>query len=70
MLTAYVVAWDVRAAVRGHETLSAACWRGVCNPRTRGATVAAVVYLAAHLLHVIPDRVDPLRRLDLCLPTS
>jgi hypothetical protein len=59
-LAGYVVAFDVLS----QETLSAAFTTAVTCPRRRPWVVASTAYLVLHLYHGIPDRYDPLRRLD------
>jgi hypothetical protein len=62
-VTAVVAAYEIAASSRRHdwELLSEACDRY----RTRHPVVVsgAIVYLAAHLTRVMPDRIDPLHRI-------
>ncbi len=60
LLAGFVTAWDVFA----EETLSTAFWRAVRSPRKRWVVIAAWAYITVHLFHLIPEKVDPLRRLD------
>jgi len=61
LLAWFVTAWDVFA----EETLSTAFWRAVRNPRKRWLVIVLWAYVTAHLFHLLPQRFDPLRRLDL-----
>lgn len=58
VLAGYVAWWDLTQP----ETLSAAFWRGVIGRRRR-LVVATWAYLTAHLFHLIPGWLDPLRLL-------
>jgi hypothetical protein len=63
-LLAYVVAADAHAALTGRETLSTAWWRAVQHPRRRWPVTLIWAYLTGHLFHLVPERFDPLRRLE------
>lgn len=55
-----VLAYDV--AAKSDELLSQACDRYLVTHPV--ITRAAVLYVAAHLLNVVPNRFDPLHRLS------
>jgi hypothetical protein len=60
-IAGFVIVFDVLS----QETLSAAFTTAVMCPRRRPWVVASTAYLLLHLYHGIPDRYDPLRRLDM-----
>lgn len=49
-LAAYIIAWDIVAAHRGHETLSAAFWRGMSSRRTAVIVIGLTASVNKHLL--------------------
>lgn len=61
ILATFVTAWDVFA----DETLSTAFWRAMQDPKKRWPVIVAWLYITVHLFHILPDRFDPLRRLDM-----
>jgi len=58
VLAGYVAWWDLTRP----ETLSSAFWRGVLG-RHRRLVVGGWAYLTAHLFHLLPAWLDPLRLL-------
>lgn len=58
LLFAFVAWWDLTRP----ETLSSAFWRGVLG-RWRRPVIAGWLYLTAHLFHLVPAWLDPLRLL-------
>jgi hypothetical protein len=60
LLAGFVTTWDMFA----EETLSMAFWRAVRTPRKRWVVIVVWAYITVHLFHLIPERFDPLRRLD------
>lgn len=63
-LAVYVIVFDLLSK----ETLSSSFTTAVQCPRRRPWVVVTTAYLVAHLYHGIPDRYDPLRRLDRYVP--
>lgn len=59
-IASFVVGWNVRAGRCGGEMLSTACGRALDNPRTRPVVATSIVVVAAHLLRLLPTRLDPL----------
>lgn len=66
LLAAFVTLWDIFA----EETLSTSFWRAVQNPKRRWPLILLWVYITLHLFHGIPERFDPLRRLDVLVGGS
>lgn len=63
-LALYITGYDIYASLTGRETLSSAFWRAVQHPKNRWGVIALWAYITCHLFHAIPDKYDPLRRLD------
>ena len=62
VLGSFIAGYDGLATLFEWDTLSQSCARALDDPLRRWPTVLVIVYIAAHLLRVIPHRYDPLRR--------
>ena len=60
-LLIYVILYDAWALIHGRETLSASYYRALQHPLRRWPTLLLHLILTLHLLHLIPERFDPLR---------
>lgn len=58
ILAGFVIAWDVLAP----ETLSGAVDRALEHPVGKYAAIGGVAVTGAHLLNVLPERIDPFVR--------
>jgi len=61
ILLAFIVAFDVGAALWGGESMTYAARRWFAHGIGRWFVLVAIVYLAIHLT-VLPERMDPLDR--------
>lgn len=62
-LVAYIITYDIWAAVTKKETLSTSFYNSLKHPIRKWPVILVWSYITAHLFKLIPDKFDPLREL-------